>query len=250
MHGDRVKARKEFSHYLWQKSHSDKRDFLVISPKGLWVIKLQCLVCHWWPKERLCWQITVKKLEAGTDIGGRKIWQISTRHRPRPAETSEPDVRVPDGARRLACFCSKSWKFNIARANKNSDAAKTWWAPLLPDVLATASETSTLVHLLSCCSFRMILQYWQCPETRIGLTEEAIFFFQCWSTILHPKQLIQNCRVPTKCIPLFTHSQDPLVLSYIASNMATPNKTKLCVLSYYYIGYLRRQSLPCGVIPA
>lgn len=42
MHGDRVKARKEFSHYLWQKSHSDKRDFLVISPKGLWVIKLQC----------------------------------------------------------------------------------------------------------------------------------------------------------------------------------------------------------------
>lgn len=53
MHGDRVKARKEFSHYLWQKSHSDKRDFLVISPKGLWVIKLQCLVCHWWPKERL-----------------------------------------------------------------------------------------------------------------------------------------------------------------------------------------------------
>lgn len=176
MHGDRVKARKEFSHYLWQKSHSDKRDFLVISPKGLWVIKLQCLVCHWWPKERLCWQITVKKLEAGTDIGGRKIWQISTRHRPRPAETSEPDVRVPDGARRLACFCSKSWKFNIARANKNSDAAKTWWAPLLPDVLATASETSTLVHLLSCCSFRMILQCWQCPETRIGLTEEAIFF--------------------------------------------------------------------------
>lgn len=136
-----------------------------------------------------------------TSAGGRyDKFQLDTGH-VQQEPLSEPDVHVPDGTRRLACFwsfsaqCSKSWKFNIAEANKNSDAAETWWAPLLPDVLATASEASPPVHLLSCCSFRG----W------------------CYSI-----GNVQKCN-----IPLFTHSQDHLVLSYIASNMATLNKTKL-----------------------
>lgn len=171
---------------------------------------------------------------------------------------SEPDVRVPDDAWRLACFwsfsaqCSKSWKFNIAEANKNSDAAETWWAP-------PSSRMSWLQLLKRALLFTFCLVVrLEDDVTVLAMSRNkdrtyrgSYFFFQCSSTILHPKQLIQNCRVSTKCNkPLFTHSQDPLVLSYIASNMATLNKTKLCVSSYYYIGCLRRQSLPCGVIPA